>query len=262
MIKNGERVYPIKDTSTINEAQAAYLAKIEKNREAGHLAFESGNYPAFKGYPAVRMDQIIGIMLQLDEQSQRLIEERIVGPLSGIANKYDVPNLFAGRGDLPSHVTLEAGVFQEDKPEEQAAVERWLRTGGAHLTKLSAILTGLKFSMDTLIVAPNTYICSSRVDETQGAPFRARQIVRKIMHRVTPTDFFGPLYPRYDDIFHSSVSRVTEAVQPKMALSFLNESYETIGQNLRKSPLEVVTSNVFIGKSGDFYRQYAPGVLI
>ncbi len=262
MIKNGERVYPIKDADTIGEAQAAYQAKIEKNKKSGRLDFESGNYPGFKGYPVVRMDQIIGIMLQLDEESQRLIQERVVEPLSEIADKYNVPNLFAGREDLPSHVTLEAGIFQENGPEEQDAVEKWLRTGEAHLTRLSAILTGLKFSFDTLIVAPNSYICSSRVDDTQGAPFRARQIVRRIMHRVTPTDFFGPLYPRYDDIFHSSVSRVTEVVSPKMAMGFLNDSYETVGQNLQRSPLEVMTQNVYIGKSGDFLRQYAPGVLI
>lgn len=80
-------------------------------------------------------------------------------------------------------MALEVGVLKDFSPEQISAVFEWFLSDKSHLNKISKIFNGLVFQMDTLIMGPNSLICSSKFDEEQGAPYRARKAIEIMVGR-------------------------------------------------------------------------------
>lgn len=266
-----ERVYPVRDIETIGRMQADYSAKIDRNREAGRKAFASGDYKPFKGFPVEQWKNLFGIGFELDEASQQAVIDRVSRPMKKLADQYGVPSIFAGIGDLPPHVTLDVGTFKDIPSDKVYLIDDWLLSNKSHLQWLSNILRGLTFHMDTIVVAPNSYICAGKFDDEQGAPYRARMAIEKMMQRsfqnlekvigAPLTGSFAPPY-RYDDILHTSVSRVTEKAPSSALLRYANEVYASIGADLMREPIPVTVASVTNGRAADFIASIKPELLL
>ena len=251
--------YPVRNQATRERMQVEFTAKIVRNQSHGRNALETGDYEPFKGYSSETFDRKFVLILELDDVSKASVQKRVIDPVKSLAQAYNIPLIYSGKEDLPPHITLQVGNFIDVTPEEQVKMQDWLRSNRSHLQLLSSSLTGLTFSMDTLVVAPNSYICSSKFDSSQGAPFRIRRAIEKIMVRAPEKSLSrGKLTPpsRYDDILHTSVARLTEDVDPKILKKFTDDLYDTVGTDLKENPLNLKVASVYMGTAADFYRNY------
>lgn len=227
------RVYPVKGSEIAAIMQDFYQAKIERNRRNGYTALSSGEFKPFTGYAREDMSNIFNFVLELDEPSRVEVIERVVDPLQKLAEVYKIPSIFAGKGDIPPHITLDIGTFRNFPEEKKKIIIDYLSSNKAHLNKLSAILTGLVYHMDTLVMAPNSYICVGKFNEEQGAPFRSRYIIESMMRRSLKElgesipGVFSPPSP-YDDLLHSSAGRVVGEVPKKDLAMYAQEAYATV----------------------------------
>ncbi|MEK7605553.1 MAG: hypothetical protein AAB478_03450 [Patescibacteria group bacterium] len=269
-----QRVYPVRDEAVVDAMQAAYTAKINLRRQQGREAFESGKYTPFAGFPDSFKNLFAG-GFELEAPSQQQVIEQVVGPLQELASTYEVPAVFAGAGDLMPHVTLFNSPYKDLSPEDQAQMDAYLLSNRSHLGLISKYLTGLTFHMDTLVVGPNSYICAGEFDDEQGAPYKARKAIEAIVgtnfadpdnpgktkhvlgraatvfEREEQIDFpggFGFPYG-WDDIFHTSVSRVTDMVPSDRLLAFTDEAYATVGASLSAHPIPITVASVHMGRA-------------
>lgn len=265
-----ERTYPVRNSEVIAQMQAAYSTKLKRNQEAGQKAFETGDFKPYDGVSREFTRKPFYVMLELDNKTKQQIAERVVDPLEELTKKYKIPSIFTNRGDLPPHISLDVGYFNDFTSDQEEFVRNWMTSSFSHLNLLDPILTGLTFHMDTLIVAPNSFICSSQFNAEQGAPYKARRIIERAMRRVTAVaedklreDVDGNIAPpyRYDDILYVSIGRVTGKASVEALLGFTKEAYSTVGENLKSDPLPVVTSGVFKGRPIEFYEKYVPHLL-
>lgn len=261
-----------KHADTVDQIRLEYAVKIEKNKNAGLAAFTSGEYQPFRGFSIEKFQKICDFTLELDDASQKQIAGRIVDPLRQLAVKHGIPAIFPNRGDQPAHVAFENGLFS-NMPEDQIEyVIRYFASNKSHLNWLSKILTGLTFHHDTLVLAaPTSYVCAGEFDAEQGSIYRTRIAIETIIGRAAKAlqrefgeqsvgSVVGDI--RYRDIFHTSVMRLIEQVPGARILPFAREAYATVGEDLRKSPLPVTVSNVYIGRATDFHKTHAPANLI
>ncbi len=167
---------------------------------------------------------------------------------------------------------MDAGNFYDIPKEQEEVIRQWLNSGSSHLNALKPILSRLSFHMDTLVVAPNSYICPSKFDNEQGAPYRARMIFEEVLLRAPKA--VGKKYHekiegkvslppgyRYDDIFHLSVSRIVKKTGDENFLEFAKEANETIGRNLHENPLIITSDEVILGRPIELYQRFAPHLL-
>lgn len=264
------RDYFTRHPEVVPAEQRAYLAKIEKNQDAGWKALLTGEYAAFRGWPKRDSDQTFDTVLELDEPSQQRIIEKVVEPLQRLAQVHNITAIYPYRGDLPPHVVLQPGRFTNLTPEQQDVIGNWLSSNHSHLNWLSKKLEGLTFHHGSLVIAPSSYICASYFDEEQGTAFRARKIVEKIITRglgklktTGQQPIEGSFAPpsSYYDIFHSSVMRLTEQADPNDLLIFAQEAYSTIGEDLNNNPIPVTIKNLYRGIATDFHKQ-APQLVL
>lgn len=265
-----EKTFPVKDPEIIAKMQADYSAKLAKNKENGKRALETNEFRPYDGVSGKYMEQQFYAMLMLDHESARIIDERAIKPIGEIARKYDIPSIFAAKGDLPPHISIDVGNFDDLTPEQEKFARDWLMSPSSHLKTLIPILTGIKIHLDALVVAPNIYVCSSKFDEEQGGPYKARRIIEKAMRRAVDVTtgaikepmkgHIGPPY-RYDDILYVSLGRVIDHAPTSALKSFLDEVYSTVGADIEKDPLVVTTAGVYEGRSVDFYKTFAPQLI-
>lgn len=240
--------------------QQAFDAKLARNKASGMAAFTTGEYKPYEGVFPEKMGEQFVLMLMLDDGSKADIAEQVVNPIRSLADKYAIPATFAGHGDLPSHVTLDVGNFSGMTPDEITASREWLASSSSHMEQLSRIASGLTFTMNELVLAPNSYICAGTFDDEQGAPFKIRKIAEEIMARAPKSESTGtitPPYP-YNDIFHSSIFRLTGHAGPEKLTAFAEETYATVGQELRENPVTITATGIRRGKPIDYYREETP----
>ncbi|HVZ58480.1 MAG TPA: hypothetical protein VG935_01900 [Patescibacteria group bacterium] len=247
----GERVYPVHNLDTVARMQQAFTEKVNANREAGRRAFQSGEYKPFTGFAKEGFHDLFAMGLELDQASQGSIITQVSEPMSQIAEELGVPAIFAGKGDLLPHVTVFNSPFKGVPTEDQEKILAYLQSDVSHLGLLSKILSGLTFHMNELVVAPASYLCQSEFTDEQGAPFKARQLSEEIIKRairsfereeqIALPGTFGFPY-RWDNIFHASVARITDAVDPDRLLSFADKVDHEIGQPLRDNPIAITVA--------------------
>ncbi|GEM_PF-6586173 len=258
---------------TVTEMQREYAAKISANRAAGLKKFESGKYTPFTGFPVKKFSKICDFTLELDPQSQLQIAERVVNPLQELAKKYEISAIFPNKGDQPVHVAFENGLFPANIPEEQIKfVIQWLESSKSHIGRISKILTKLTFKHDTLVMAaPTSYICAGEFGNEQGSIYRARMAIETIMGKAAGKleNEFGEGAvsgivgdKRYHDIFHTSVMRITREVPASQLIPFAQEAYATIGEDLKREPLQITVSSVYVGRASDFHKTNAPWLVV
>lgn len=261
-----------KHADTVDQMRLEYAAKIKNNKDAGLAAFTSGEYKPFRGFSIEKFQKICDFTLELDDVSQEQIAGRIVDPLQKLAEKYGIPSIFPNRGDQPAHVAFENGLFENIPSDQMEFVLGWFASNQSHLRRISKILTGLTFNHDKLILgAPTTYICAGEVGNEQGVMYRTRMAIEEIIGKAAKKlqfefgeQMIGTVTgdKRYRDIFHTSVMRLTGQASSSSLLPFAEEAYATVGEDLRRDPLPVTVSNVYIGRATDFHKTHAPANLI
>lgn len=272
----GERIHTIKDPEVIAKAQQAYLDKLLINREKGALELSTGNYKPFEGYDPVKLAQTFNVILEYNEPTKDQVVKRIVEPALRLAQTHDIPAIFTSRGDLPPHTTLEAGVLKDLTDDQMKTLHRWVLTPESHLDRISSILNGLTFQLDTLVVAPNSYVCAVNFDPLQGTAFKARRAVVKMM-RLSLRELNDPYivnkeqlaqnahkftepYP-YDNIFHTSTFRLVGTAPKEKLIAFNAEVSQTIGADLQRSPINATVARVYRGSAFDFINRHAPQLI-
>ncbi len=267
-----ERVYPVKDPDNVARLQQDFYEKLARNKAAGLQAFQRGEYKPFAGYSLEALRKEFAVILELDKPSQQRVLERVVDPLQKLAQAREIPAIFASSGDLPPHVTLQGGRMKDLSTEQIRIIQEWLLSNKSHLAMLSSILEGLTFHHDTLILAPNSYICASKFDDEQGAPFRVRKATGTMMSRafgklsaqtVQPiiTGSFAAPYSYYD-IFHTSIMRFVGMAPKENVLRFVDQAYETVGEDIQRNPIPVTVSKVFRGTPDEFIQANTPQLLL
>lgn len=252
------REYPFKDGQQ-EAVQALFDSKLAKNRETGVKVAKSGEYKPFTGFGRETMNQLFVLELQLSKETRQEIQNRVITPMKEIARELGILNkmIFAGDGDQPAHVTMHVGSFKNMDSEKQEQIRKWLaetddKTGKhmSHLKWTTDILNGLEFQMDTIFNSGrDTSICTSNMEtKNQGAAYRVRKIFEKVLDRAqakftSGEEKIGQHYPRYDDIFHTTVARYVEAVEPKKLELFNSRIEEEIGKELAKQPITVEVDN-------------------
>ena len=258
--EKGERSYPFHNPSEQKSVQSLFNDKFIKNRAAGVGASEVGlpQEKTFSGFKRESMDHLFVVELQLSEETAKEIADRVTGPMEKIAESLGIRDslVVAGNGDQAAHVTLHVGRFEKMSPEKQRTIVNWLagtNEEGKHLSHLDAttqILTGLKFKMDAIFNSGrDTSIAASSVDgDNQGAAYRVRKIFEKVLDRAQNKfaegdEKIGQHYPRYDDIFHTTVARFTKPVSAENLAVFNKRVMEEIGSDLKDHPINIQVEN-------------------
>ncbi len=272
MIEEGRRVYPVNSKRLTRRLSQDFSSKTLNNRRTGVNSMLSGEYKPFIGFKEDTFSKLFGFGLIPETASETEIMQRVVSPLQSLAKKHNVPAIFAGVEDLSPHVTLHVGSFKEMSPEDMSSVHDWLNSGSSHLRWVSEILCGLSFHMDTLVMgAPNSYLSAGKFDDEQGAPYRARMIFEEILQRSISavaknsqpiSGTIGTLYPRYDDIFHLSVSRLTEIRSGDVLSMYAIEANATVGEELQRNPITFTVGEVISGLASEDLKKRGPHLLI
>ena len=263
MVENGKgkdnKIYPFKSEEDREKVQGLFDAKLRRNLAAGETALSTGEYNPFAGFSREAMKNLFVLEMELDDESQRQISERVVKPMKEIAESLGISEIvFAGDADKDPHITLHVGRFDHITPEERENIKQWLagKSGKdqkhmSHLRWASDILTGLKFDIDTVVLSGrDTYISAGKAEGNQGAAYRVRAIFDKALERAqekfaTNEDAkIGPHYPRYDDIFHITVARFTDQVGVDKLQSLEEQVYAKIGKDLAEQPISIRSENV------------------
>lgn len=266
----GEKIYPVRNPALVEQMQQAYDAKLATNLQRGNDLLSSGDFKPFTGAPESMLNSAFYALLELGVESRKEIAQRVTGPMQKLATYYGVPSIFAARGDLPPHVSLDVGYLKDMTAEEIEASHEYLTSPYAHLNPLRDALTGITANLDTLVVSSNSILCASKFDETQGGPYRGRMIIERAMSK-TPSqagrnlnrNINGTVAPpyRYDDIFYVSVSRIMEPVEPGIMIAYKTAVEEEVAIPLKDEPIKITTTNLYLGKPIVFYQADAPHLI-
>lgn len=249
---NDERYYPFHDSAEQKSIQNAFNQKLEKNKAAGDKAAATGEHGVFTGFERKNMDNLVVVELQLSPETAKEIKDRVTDPIKNIAEGLGIADsvAVAGEGDQAVHVTLHVGKFQNITPEKQKEIMEWLIGDESHLAKTTEILTGLNFNMDTIFNSGrDTSICASSVDgKNQGAALRARRIFEHALAKAQEKfskgeEKIGQHYPRYDDIFHTTIARFVKKIEQPDLEAFNRRVAQVVGANLANHPINIHVQN-------------------
>lgn len=263
-------VSPFKTDIDRNFVQTGYLAKLKTNIASGVKALSTADYKPFEGIQAENYGNLFELKLELSRESQDAIRDRVTNPLKELAHKHGIKAIFAGGIDQPSHVVLDVGRFTNfNETEKEAALTAMTSTEpdkSNPLSKTRNLLRGMKLSMDTLVVAPNSYICSTNAGDNDGFAFKARRIFINVLKRFQPHEGDAKIGPHYDtgyyNILHSSVFKLTANEEdPKKLIAFMNEAYETVGKDLSTKPIALKVENVYLGRADAWAIDNSPQLL-
>lgn len=267
-----ERVYPVRKPTIVATMRQAFGDKLEMNKHLAETVFQTDEVKPFAGYDRARFAQMYAIRMMFTDESQVLLRDIVTDPLRKLTADLQIPSIFSGQEDLPPHVTLQVGVMQGLTKPQINFIDHYLTSDYSHLNWLREILTGLTFHFDTLVVAPNTYICCGDFSDEQGAVYRARLAMEKmVMHTSNHlkkiagdqyTGSFGLPPLRYEDIFHINVARIMSNAPVGALRQFSQQAYQTIGLQLSRDPLPMVSSSVTRENAVPFVRQFAPQLLV
>lgn len=262
--------------------QGQYSQKLKTNQSAGGVSFKEGNYRAFNGYDSGNGRRIFNFTLVYDAPSQSRLRRRVIDPLHDLARKYNIPWAFTLKGDIPAHTTLEAATFYGLNDEQIDKLQQTVSSPYFHhLDRIANLLVGRQFRLDTLVVAPNIYICAGNFDRAQEVAFRTRvAILRALRLSLREITDWRSLTPEgrkaylaetaekfrepysYGDIFSISIGRLVEVGTPaEKLLAFANEAFQMVGRELKRNPVSVKVGHVFRGPAVNFQRYHAPHLL-
>lgn len=253
--------------------QEAYKNKTAKNTIAGIEQFESGNFKPLEGYDLDGSHNVFHALLIPTSDTVQSIQTRVISPLKEIAKKLNLPIIFAGEGDVPTHITLDIrniiGLTQE---EREKAID-WMKQDHSHLQLITKILRKPEFRLNRLVMAPNSYLATD-FNNCQSVVYRARQLLEVIMNRSLQKTLpvgsqtvgrgFEPTFP-YHDIFHSSICRVVESINPAPSQNLVNfalQATEMIGESILKTPIKVEFESVFLGTKYETIQPTNPNLLV
>lgn len=253
-----KRHYRIINQALIDRMQAAFDAKTARNRQSGRTALYEGSFNPFTGYITEKSKDVFNFIVEFDNNSVQIINERVIDPLQRLAQVHDLPMIFAGLGDTPLHSVVQAGIPTGLSPDQVQAVQNWLLLPESGMGRAAEEVTGLTLPYDSLVVAPNCYINAGKFTPEQGVIFVARQVavramrlsLRQFQDQTLPEDAsFAPPYS-YDDISYSSVCRLVDnRVPPNQLIHFADDAQKQIGENLQKRPLSVRIDRVYMGSA-------------
>lgn len=286
-----ERYYPFHNATEQKTIQDAFNAKLEKNKAAGEKAAQTGEHGVFTGFERKNMDHLFVIELQLDPETASEIKNRVTDPIKRIAEGLGIGDkvIVAGEGDQAAHVTLHVAKFQNMSDESQEKIRKWLAEATenpneegneqhmSHLSWTNEILSGLHFKMDTVFNSGrDTSICAGTVDgENQGAAYRVRKIFERVLERAqakfamvdeskseNEREKIGQHYPRYDDIFHTTVARFTGKVGAETLAAFNRRVEKVVGTNLTHHPIDIHIGNARTIIATQGVEERKPSILI
>lgn len=227
----------------------------ENNQKSGEQRLESGDFIPFRGFNRERESNVYAFYLELTPESKAEIMERVVEPLRTIAQNNGIEAVCPNYGDLPPHVTFDAARFVNlDSSQKNELVSNL--DHDLYLAMIARILSGLDFPMDTLVVAPSSYICAGEFS-TQLYPLeKARRLIEKVFGKNFEESQGEPKGLEtidYRDILHSSVARVTAIPENRSQLAdFVKEAREKVSGPLKASPVSISVARAFHGISTDF----------
>lgn len=272
------------DSKGIEVMQKAFSEKAEANKRKGAEDFAAENTRPFTGYLRANSERIFNFGVIYDPASAREMVDRVADPLKRLADSYAIPVLVTGESidrDLAPHSVLDAGFYYDLDNNQIEQIQGAISSpdfsslpkfpGARELTKG---LLGKTFTLDGLVVAPNTYINSTRFNETQETAFRARIASRALMTAALGTiidlgdsqllnDYtqrFRPPYS-YFEIFYATVLRINGSSPKEALLSFAQEANATVGKDILQNPIRATVGSVHIGRASDFQMKLGPHMI-
>ncbi len=220
--------------------------RFEANRLSGEERLLSGNFEPFKGFNNERESNVYAFYLELTPESQEEIMERVVEPMRTVAQNNGIEAVYPNYGDIYPHVTFDAARFVNLDPSQKQELATNL-DHNLYFNMIARILAGLDFSMDTLVIAPSSYICTGQFSSELYPLEKARRLIEKVYGKS------GLETIDYRDIFHSSVARITGLPEDKSHLrDFKNEAEEKVVKKIKSSPISISVARAFRSLAIDF----------
>lgn len=242
-----ERRFKPPKPEDITARTTGFIRKLETNRKSGEERLLSEDFVPFRGFDKETFSNIYTFTMELSQDSQAEIMDRVVEPLRTIAQHNGIEAVFPNYDDILPHITFDAARFVGLDPNEKQHLETTL-DHDIYLNMIARILSGLNFSMDTLVIAPNSYICAGEFSSELYPLERARRLIEKVFGKNPTLSTID-----YRDILHSSVARITKIPEDKTYLrKFRDEAAEKVGNPLQSAPVSVSVSRAFPGISIDF----------
>lgn len=232
-----------------------FAKKLDLNQRTGEDRLISGEFEPFKGFDKERESNVYAFYLELTPESQAEIMERVVEPMRTIAQNNEIEAVYPNYGDIYPHVTFDAARFVNLDPSRKQVLATNL-DHNLYFNMIARILSGLDFPMDTLVIAPSSYICASEFSTELYPLEKARRLIEKVFGKNFDESQGGPRGLStidYRDILHSSVARITKIPENKTHLiGFRNEVKEKVGTDLKSSPLSISVARAFHSIAVDF----------
>ncbi len=261
----------IHDYDAFMATDEAVKAKLERNQDTGVEAYMAGIVPPFDGFDRDYFNRSFNTSLELDFTSKSAIQERVVDPLSEIAEKNRVKLLVVGGSNEQSHITLQTGRYMGGMDTDQIKDHQAQIRNDWRVRRVESALQGRVIEMDRLVFdgRGNIFLCASGVvPETQ----KARETIKKLLQRSTQTG--NVLYsPRksindldqtellglvdFSDITHSGVARIDSNIAPDQLRAFYAETRE-LRNGIKADPIQVTVAGMYVGTSFDFVNKTAP----
>lgn len=255
------------------QLRADFEAKTQGNITTGRGTFYRGDYKPFRGYQRTVSSGIFDTTLEFTAETLETINDRVIAPLDRLnreilAHSNRPPLILAGKGDIPFHSQIQPGFPKNLSQEQIQSIHEWLKSPNSGISQVLDGLVGLTFQYDTLVLAPNIYICAEKFGDDLIPFYLAKQAVleaQKFALKQIPEDqlsteaFFGSPF-RYDDIQYSSIGRFIAQAQPSDLVYFAHQAETQIGTKIKRWPINVTVANVYLGSALNF-QERAPHLL-
>ena len=270
MKSNNKKEYPFDSINTFTNIQLSFLKKINGNRGSPFKQYRKGEEKLFKGWSEQMWSGVFEVALEIDQPSQDQIIERVVKPLKAIADNTNISAIFAAEKDFPPHVTLHISSFKNMTQEQQDLILSWLQSDESGIEALLLPLIGLEFDLNTLVIGSNSYLCAREFEGNQEDVFNIRKQLERIWARSVETlgreqkiaieGSFKPPYS-FDNIFHSSILRITEPIGLDQFRRFAGLAYYYLQEELNLNPLSIKVESVYQGIALPFFQKYVSHLL-
>lgn len=236
-----------------NVAIHAYQLNIEENKARGENQLISGNQPAFTGWPESVIGRFLQVTLEAGESTLERVQDRVVTPLQSITERLKIPAILTGLEDIPPHITfVRADLTRSPEINIGEVVEKLKNDHG--MQTLRAFLVGSEITMDKLVMANASYICTSE----PSVPILG---VRKGMNQLIAETIAGEVTMVPYNLAQVSSMRLTGPISQDAGRALIYEAHERIGRHLETDPLVFKTRSTFLGTASDHVRQQRAALL-
>ena len=253
-----ERKFFIHNLSEIVQEEAAISGKVAANVRKGERDYLSGAIDPFRSHSKELQDRTFIVTPELDSKSALDMTNRIIEPLSSIMASHGIAGVFAGRGDIKPHLTLQPLVMEGMSDRQVQETLEDLREN-RYLQMVGKILNGVEFDLDRVVaVGRDVILCAGEFNSDLYPLYKARQLIRRVYkrHASQIEESEGSLDPQnYDDIVHVTVGRITGfplGLNVQSLEAFGVDVEEKINRQIEKEPIHVTIGSVFEGQSSEF----------